>query len=317
MRLLLMKAQFTQHYSMQLNIVPKSNKSCVIITFDQPIYWKARVIVSAASSDSILTHCVIRLGGFHLLMSFLGCIGYIMNGSGLKELLSTVYAPLSVDKMLQGHAFARAVRGHLLVQTALSQIIMNQIPTTDDEQTGIKELLLNFMDETPSIDMLKDNQQLASIATKFGEELEKNSAQGHTSKLWVQYFHMVSLMKDYIQAERSGDWHGHLDCVKRMVPYFHAAGHFPYAKSCHLYLQDMMSLSSKMTAEEYHKFVDCGYFTMRRSDRFWSGIWSDMTIETTLMRGFKSNAGVTRGRGTTDSVISKWVVGMSATNDIC
>jgi hypothetical protein len=32
---------------------------------------------------------VVRLGGFHPLMSFMGCIGAIMAGSGLKALLMT------------------------------------------------------------------------------------------------------------------------------------------------------------------------------------------------------------------------------------
>ncbi|KAJ8881583.1 hypothetical protein PR048_018067 [Dryococelus australis] len=37
---------------------------------------------------------------------------------------------------------------------------------------------------------------------------------------------------------------------------------FPYAKSSQLYVQDMMDLSSKMTADGYHKFTKCGYFIM-------------------------------------------------------
>jgi len=58
-------------------------------------------------------------------MSFLGSIGYFMAGCGLKELLFITHAPLSVEKMLQGHAFARAVRGHLIARTALSNKILD------------------------------------------------------------------------------------------------------------------------------------------------------------------------------------------------
>lgn len=65
---------------------------------------------------------IVRLGGFHLLMSFMGAIGYIMTGSGLKELLSIIYAPNTVEKMFTGHAYARAVRGHGLVYLALSKL---------------------------------------------------------------------------------------------------------------------------------------------------------------------------------------------------
>lgn len=68
-----------------------------VITFDQPLYAKAREIVSAAPKESDLSKIVIRLGVFHLLMSFFGSIGNIMQGSGIKEVLSLIYAPNSLD----------------------------------------------------------------------------------------------------------------------------------------------------------------------------------------------------------------------------
>ena len=48
-------------------------------------------------------------------MSFLGAVGSIMDGSGLKEMLTQVYAEGSVAKMLSGKAVAWAVRSHLLI----------------------------------------------------------------------------------------------------------------------------------------------------------------------------------------------------------
>ena len=48
------------------------------VTFDQPLYMKAVEITGAAED---LDKIIVRLGGFHLLMSYLGCIGYIMCGN--------------------------------------------------------------------------------------------------------------------------------------------------------------------------------------------------------------------------------------------
>ena len=103
---------------------------------------------------------------------------------------------------------------------------------------------------------------------------------------------MVTLLKEFIETERSGNWQLHLKCVQQMLPFFHASGHFLYAKSCHLYLQDMLNLKSKMDPTDYEKFVTYGYFTIRRSEKFWSGIWSDMSIEQTLMRTMKCTSGL-------------------------
>lgn len=107
------------------------NQDTCFVTFDQPLYIKARDVVE---KTPMLSNVIVRLGGFHLLMSFMGAIGYIMTGSGLKELLSIIYAPNTVEKMFTGHAYARAVRGHGFVYLALSKIIFKSIEINDTEK---------------------------------------------------------------------------------------------------------------------------------------------------------------------------------------
>lgn len=145
-------------------------------------------------------------------------------------------------------------------------------------------------------------------------KLEKNGA---TSKLWVQYFHMVCLMKEFIMAERMGNWNSHIQCIQKMIPFFHASGHFSYAKACQLYLNDMANLKNKMTVDEYAKFIDQSNFTIRRTDQFWCGNFTDMTIEQTLMRSMKTIGGLTHGRGITDATLTKWVQGLPSAHDVC
>ncbi|KAK6172758.1 hypothetical protein SNE40_016354 [Patella caerulea] len=80
-----------------------------ILTFDQPLWWKAQLIVANEPVDSDLSSLILRLGGFHTEMSFLGCIGNVMSASGLEELLGVVYAQNTVGHMMSGKALARAV----------------------------------------------------------------------------------------------------------------------------------------------------------------------------------------------------------------
>ena len=70
---------------------------------------------------------VCRLGGFHLLMSFLGSIGSLMSGSGLEEVLEQLYATNVIAHILSGKAYVRAVRGHLIVHAALQKMIMEEL----------------------------------------------------------------------------------------------------------------------------------------------------------------------------------------------
>ena len=103
------------------------NKTTPIITFDQQLWWIAFMIIEAQPRESPLHQIVLILGGFHTEMSFLGCIGSLMAGSGLKEAISQVYAEGSVEHILSGKAVARAVRAHLLVDSALNTMTTAQM----------------------------------------------------------------------------------------------------------------------------------------------------------------------------------------------
>ena len=71
-----------------------------VITFDQQLWWIAYMVIKAQPRESPLRQIILILGGFHIEMSFLGSIGSLMAGTGLKEVMSQVYAEGSVDHML-------------------------------------------------------------------------------------------------------------------------------------------------------------------------------------------------------------------------
>ena len=70
-----------------------------------------------------------------------------------------------------------------------------------------------------------------------------------------------------------------------MIPYFAASGHHFYAKSVHIYVQKMMRLKDDYP-EIHNKFVD-GFHVVRRSNRKWAGLSTDLVIEQVLMRAIK------------------------------
>jgi len=61
--------------------------------------------------------------------------------------------------------------------------------------------------------------------------LDNKSQESRTTKLWVEnLIKPVMLVMMFVRAEREADWPLHLFCVKEMLPYFFAAGHFNYAR---------------------------------------------------------------------------------------
>ena len=101
----------------------------------------------------------------------------------------------------------------------------------------------------------------------------------------------------------------HLQAVSEMLPYLAASGH-NYTKSALLCLQRMSHLQEDHP-EVYQHFQD-GLHVIRRSDRYWGGLSSDLVIEQVLMRSMKTSGGLTRGRGMTEQQQVIWSLAMPA-----
>lgn len=278
-----------------------------IITFDQPLYLKALIIIQNAADDSPLKKIVLLLGGFHTLMSFLGCIGSLMEDMGLAETLETIYAPNSVIHMMSGKAFSRALRGHFIVDNALNTLLTKEaVPQVLNEENAMEnnwnELLIE-MDKLYEevfnlhirLDEVNSNEVLKTAKNRFEHVKKVLSCKSRTAKLWLQYTDMIQLVRSFIRSERTGNWNLILSTMQKMHPYFAAAGHNHYAKCIWIFIQQMMELHQ--THPDVHTIFMNGDFIVRRSERYWGGIACDLTIEQTLMRSVKSQGGLTRGGG--------------------
>jgi len=120
------------------------------VTFDQPLWVKAVDIILANRMN-----IVCRLGGFHTIMSFLGSIGMVMAGSGISDAFETCYGSSTVQQMLSGKQVSRAVRGHLLLASALRlkllQFILPSRSTSHDIPLDLPDRLTE-----PDIQLLHD-----------------------------------------------------------------------------------------------------------------------------------------------------------------
>ena len=244
-----------------------------IVTFDQPLYMKARSMVASQPEGSELKSAIIRLGGFHLLISYLGTIGNIMEGSGLEGLWKVAYGQSTVGHMMTRHAYARAIRAHLLTYQALVTLLAHHKPEPS-EYCGeeLQQMYHDVLHQEKTPLEASQSPSLINFTNALDNAVREMSATGRTPALWMQYLQQVALMLRFIRAEREGNWILHLDSVVFMLPYFHAAGHILYAKSAHLYAQDMCTLETLLPASVYENFTAKGFFTVRRSDRFWSGV---------------------------------------------
>ena len=142
----------------------------------------------------------------------------------------------------------------------------------------------------------------------MSEKLKILAEGGRTPALWVWYHSRIDLIKVFIRCERIPDYAGHLSCIIAMLNTFAAAGHHHYAKGARLYVQLMLQRqNSPVFQESLTKFTVYGNHAVRFSDHEWSGTWTDITIESTLIREAKSLGGLNRGRFRNESAHKSWV----------
>ena len=115
----------------------------------------------------------------------------------------------------------------------------------------------------------------------------------------------MQILKDFIRADGTCDWLMHLASLRKMLNIFAATGHRNYAKSVRLYLQLMGALPE--THPWLYQQLSWGFHAVRRSNRYWAGLPTDLVIEQTMMQTAKARGVLTHGRGMAESVRVTWV----------
>ena len=211
-----------------INQSKRINVKIPAITFDQPLWLKATEAVNAKALKVILI-----LGGFHLMMSFISSMSFIgmsfishlMKGSGISEVLGTVYGSNAVEHMISQKAVSRALRGHFLLSSALNTKLLSslfpggfrlideteeggQAEKHDDdnndsedtpdlntvmvnkltaEQVNNLEMLENKLKKDPSSgkEYLETSEEIALLEYCFKEFKEDLASRSRTAKFWL------------------------------------------------------------------------------------------------------------------------------------
>ena len=201
----------------------------------------------------------------------------------------------------------RVARCHFLIESSLQQLILNKMIYEEDSTTQnllieLQQFYNDLIEGT--IDYFDDdrhvNEKMERVILAIEEYKRCLSESSRTSKLWIQYVYHIGLVKDFIFAERTGNWTLHLVTVKLMLNLVASARQVNYAKSARIYLQSMDELPVSYTWL-YDCFKEKGLHAIRRSERFWAGLWSVLVIERALMKSIKSLGGLSRRRDMNDN----------------
>ena len=111
-------------------------------------------------------------------MSFLGAIGHLMGGSGLRELLEVIYADTAVSHILTGKAISRAIHGHILIEAMLYAIILSKIYSVPlpFKEKGVNERegqILEQAQEDPEMMEYCLSENVTNTSKETGKGLEQ------------------------------------------------------------------------------------------------------------------------------------------------
>ncbi|GFS06186.1 hypothetical protein ElyMa_002958900 [Elysia marginata] len=104
------------------------------VTFDLAVVKKAYDIVW--QKPHINKTVIIHLGVFHTIMSYLGALGKLVTGSGFEEIVTEARLCVhgSIDGVVGGKKYNRAIRVHVTVLEALERLLFAKFEQDTDLQ---------------------------------------------------------------------------------------------------------------------------------------------------------------------------------------
>ena len=201
---------------------------CVVCVFDQAFYAKAMDVMW--KKNDLFKGLIVMMGGFHILMMILGVIGTRFGDAGLKDLAvqSEVIVEGSIENVLAGKQYNRAVRLHKINYEAMMRLLVDAFESSfDDTEIG------NFNeDEKKEIENLKTNlcqEECERVlnSTAFSDWIDHFSSYithlkvegSDLAKFWISYLELCELLLNLIYATRTGNWELYLLCIGETLPW--------------------------------------------------------------------------------------------------
>ena len=136
---------------------------------------------------------------------------------------------------------------------------------------------------------VSENNSFQNLSLLVEESKTELRRQSRTAKLWLQCGDLPTLHS----CSRAADWELNLFSTGKMLNLFATTCHVHYAKCSTIYLHMTVNLEHTHSWL-YQRFTVKGSFVARGSERFWTCLWPDLSIEQIMMRAPKSHRGLTR-----------------------
>eukprot|EP00794_Sanderia_malayensis_P000765 gene765-55_t len=215
-------------------IADKLELKYVCLVFDEAIYSKVQQI--RWKEERYLSRFVVRLGHFHMVMSFCGAISKFFKDAGLKDILieSEIVAAGSINGILPGKHYNRSVRSHKVVYEALLRLLFQRYLESlpNDHKEKVVALIEKLAAEFPTAKycLLVDSDDFGKLWKDLFIFADSQASKYPTFALWMTYIEIVQILLLFLRATRSNDWDLHLSAVRSMLPWFFVTDRVHYSR---------------------------------------------------------------------------------------
>jgi len=252
-----------------------------IVTYDLAIAKPAMQIRDQEAP--VYDNVFILFGAFHISLSYFGCIGYFLDGSGGANILTEtgVLAPGSLNGFLLGKHYNRCKRLHPLLATAFQSLHFSRFL---EKHGPIPSIMLEQLQESPScmLGELENSDEYDKFMKEYDAYTEQTleGQHGSTAKYWMMYVDLVRRFLVFNRACRTNDLTLFRYGLGELIPIFFAGNQPNYSRWMVRFQLNLINAES--THPGVTRTLEDGALSVRRTQKPFSRTAVDMTLEQTV-----------------------------------
>ena len=248
----------------------------IAVTYDLAI---AKVAMQIQAKESPrFDNLFIAMGKFHLEMAFFNALGKYIEESGGPYILveSGVIASNSVKNVLNLNSYNRRKRLH-----GLLNLIMEILHYDSFLENIRSESHMSRHGQNSNLELIESKEWVEEFENymKYKKETEEGM-HGKTAQYWIGYIILMNLYRLLVRSIREGDLPLYTFCLSQIRDLFFTFNQPNNARWTVRYHDNLLKL--KESHPEVYKSFSKGFFGIKRTNKKFSRVPVDLTLEQTI-----------------------------------
>src|SRR6218665_1836511 len=265
------KSYFLSHKGRRPNVRRPNGGAQTSCSVDGDLYKKA--IKLEYLEPQYKNRWVLCPGAFHTAMCALRCLGRTIEGSGLEDAWqeADMYSRVTVQQIINGNHFNRALQAHLITLQALFDlwltVFMEDNPAIHDSMQSAAKNLADACSKNQDVHTAHQEFLMKLESLNLEKQLQQYDAMHIKDPMyqWARmYMNQVMVLLQFQRATREGNWFLYLASLEKLCVYFFVYNRLDYAQNIPEFVARMQELENT-DPSIWQEFLN-GDFTVNTSN---------------------------------------------------